>query len=300
MALAHMLKDDFEITFFCKEISNELLLELNKNDFTCIKIKEEGEFLNQLTQNIIAVLDGYHFTFQYQEQVKATGASLVCIDDLYDKKFAADLIINHAPGVKPKDYQAKPYTKFALGLDYALLRPAFLEAAKQKKHNNKAAKVLICFGGSDVKNLTQYCLDVVLTFKSVHKIIVIIGSANENYNKIYEFCKVHPIIECYHAIDEHKMLQLMQTSDIAIVPASGILMETLATGIEVISGYYVGNQKNIYEGFKAIDAFYDAGDFSEFNMAFENMIKLKRRTKDNLIDGQSGARFVKIFKDLYN
>ena len=293
-----MLKDDFEITFFCIEISNSMLLELDKNDFTCIQIEDESEFLNQLKHGIIAVLDGYHFTLQYQQQVKATGATLVCIDDLHDKEFAADLIINHAPGVKPDHYKAMPFTKYALGLEYVLLRPAFLEAAKQHRQINKAETVLICFGGSDTKNLTQYCLEVVLGFRGIHKIIVIIGSANDNYNNIHEFCKKHPKIECYYAIDEYKMLELMQTAAIAIVPASGILMETLATGCEVISGYYVDNQKNIYNGFNAIGAFSDAGDFSGLNTAFENVIKLKRQNREKLIDGNSAKRLVTIFKDL--
>ena len=115
-ALAHMLKDHFEITFYSKEIPDAMLAELNSNGFICHKIKNENEFFNQLNDKNIAVLDGYNFGTDYQKQVKDTGSKLICIDDLHDQKFLADLIINHAPGITPQDYKAKTYTQFALSL----------------------------------------------------------------------------------------------------------------------------------------------------------------------------------------
>ena len=42
----------------------------------------------------IVVLDGYHFDTNYQTKIKQKGCKLVCIDDLHDKHFVADIIIH--------------------------------------------------------------------------------------------------------------------------------------------------------------------------------------------------------------
>ena len=73
----------------------------------------------------MVVIDGYQFDTEYQQKVKKSGASLVCLDDLHNQHFVADIIINHAPGVDPGKYSAEPYTQYLLGPSYALLRPAF-------------------------------------------------------------------------------------------------------------------------------------------------------------------------------
>ena len=159
-ALAYMLQSYFEISFYCKEIPESFEKELVNNSYEVIRIDNEAQFIEQLDHNQIVVLDGYNFNTAYQLEIKAKGNKLVCIDDLHDKEFVADLIINHAPGVKPEDYSAQPHTQFALGLDYALLRPAFLQQALKPRKIEKIETALICFGGSDPKNLTQSTLEI--------------------------------------------------------------------------------------------------------------------------------------------
>src|ERR1700744_1135916 len=179
-ALAHMLKDNFKITFVCKEIPEQSKVDLQKSDFELILINTEEEFFKLLDLDKIVVLDGYDFDTNYQKKIKSTGCKLVCIDDLHDKEFVADLIINHAPGVKPKNYKAQLYTQFALGLDYALLRPAFLEQAKKERKIENIKTVLICFGGADFKNLTESTLQTVSQFKEFKNILVITGTSYTN------------------------------------------------------------------------------------------------------------------------
>ena len=126
IALAHMLKVDYEIRFYSKFIPDSICNELFSNGIELKKINDEASFLNAIESRQIVVLDGYKFDTEYQRQIKSRGAKLICIDDLHDKKFYADLIINHAPGVKPENYSAQYYTQFCLGPEYALLRPVFL------------------------------------------------------------------------------------------------------------------------------------------------------------------------------
>lgn len=299
-ALAHMLKNNFIITFITRDIPDDVLIELQKSGFSCRKFEYENDFLSQLNDNIIVVLDGYHFSTDYQKQVKALGVKLICIDDLHEKEFVADLIINHAPGIRTQDYKAQPYTQFALGLDYALLRPAFLEQARKKRTIRKAESVMICFGGSDYLNLTQSLLQIVLKFSQFKKIIVVTGSVY-NPTDLFKQKIVSDIrIDYRHSLNEQQMLDTMLEADVAIVPASGILFEVLAAGCLAISGSYIENQKLVYENFRNARYIVDAGNFS-YKRSYDAISEVLggHINQSTFIDGQTAFRISKLFDQLH-
>src|SRR5690606_24270409 len=128
-----------------------------------------------------------------------------------------------------------------------LLRPAFLEAAKTQRHIDRIETVLICFGGADSKNLTQQTLETVLKYKEFKKVIVITGSAYLFKEQLDITVKSDERAKHYHSVGEQEMAGFLLKSDLAIVPASGILLEALACGCRVISGMYADNQKFLYE-----------------------------------------------------
>ena len=57
--------------------------------------------------------------------------------------------------------------------------------------------------------------------------------------------------------------KVMLDSDLAIVPASGILLEVLSIGIPAITGYYVTDQKNSALNFTTLGLTFSIGDFRE-------------------------------------
>lgn len=305
LSLAHMLKDEFEnILFISKCITPELKEEIKLSGFNFHEIIEEAEFFALLNPYVIAVLDGYSFDLQYQRQVKTSGAKLVFIDDLHNKEFVADLIINHAPGVKEEDYIAQPFTKFCLGPEYALLRPPFLKRANENKEINKINSVFICFGGADYKNLTEAAARYVLNDQEVTEIKIIIGGANQNITQLQNLAnKYSSKIDLAIGLNDTDMVNTMLSSQIAVVPASGILFEVLALKLIPVSGYYIDNQRAIYEGFKKYNAFFDAQNFNINNLdsAFRNAktcSKEGKSKKDNIIDGLSASRIKKMFLNL--
>lgn len=300
MSLSSILRDQFNITFVCRQIPEKIEHELSQQGIALHKIDYEDTFFDQLTDQSTVVLDGYSFDSDYQIKVREKAGSLVCIDDLCDREFFADLIINHAPGVSKEQYSAQPYTKYALGLEYALLRPPFLKAALQvdETEKNDRKTVLICFGGSDSKNLTLRALNVVSDFNQFKKIIIITGSAYRFKNELLQVINNNSIVEYHQALSGKEMAGAFLESDVAIVPSSGILFEALATGNIAISGTYTDNQKDVYSGFKKLNAIIDAGEFSEKEIkeAIQNIETHK--TKKNLIDGKSPERIRKIFQTI--
>lgn len=300
IALGHMLKNEFSIHFVCRDAPDPIIKEIKEAGFSFLKLTKELEFLVSIQAKDIVVLDHYGLTSNYQKQIKEIGCKLVCIDDIPDKKFWADLIINHAPNVDAKTYQAQPYTQFALGLDYALLRPIFIEAAKQKREVDNVDAIFICFGGADERNLTQQTLELVQDTKDFKRIIIVIGAAYQYKEALASTALKIPELELYSSISAEQMLALMKDSELAIVPASGLLLEALSVGCKVISGMYIENQKLLYSQYKQANRFIDAGDFSIQNTkkALDKVnLDLNQRTTP-LLDGNSPTRLLKLFKQL--
>lgn len=296
-ALADMLKEDFSVEFFCRLIPQQLMDEFRQSGLRVHLITEEQDYFNSLSTGDIAIVDGYKFDINYQKKVKQTGATLICIDDMAEGEFVADLIINQSHGVRESDYNALPETKFALGPDYALLRSSFFRDDAHFSKPKFRKNLLICFGGSDVQNISEKALKLVLDFKEFNKITIITGSTYVHEDTLASILCKCKICDYYHAIDEQKMAELMTKSDVAIVPASGILFEALATKNIVISGMYIENQKKNYNALKKLNAFIDAGRFtaSEMKAALE---KIKSFNPADLIDGKSPDRLRQLFKKL--
>lgn len=298
IALAKMLKCDFELTFVCKQIPQYNVSELKEAGINLILIQHENDFLSLLNHHVIVVLDHYSLDTTYQKSIKNIGCKLVCVDDLHDKVFYADLIINHAPNILPSDYQAQSYTQFALGLEYVLLRPAFLNNKKAYVASKKVKTAFVCFGGADIKNLTCAVVEILKADSRFTKIIAVTGPAYKYAEQLNHLIQGDPRLELHHSIDENNMAGLMSETDIAIVPASGILQEALAIGTRVISGMYVENQRHMFENYKALEAFSSAESFEtgQIKNAIENIFDGVKLPSKMLIDGKSSKRILGCFK----
>ena len=130
LALGEMLKNDFECIFATQTPVRQQINELKKTFGNLINLPANdthfNQFLNHLNGNEIVVLDNYYFDTSYQKKIQDKGCKLVCIDDIHDKHYVADIVINHAPGLNKSVFSTENYTKLLLGLDYTLLRKDFL------------------------------------------------------------------------------------------------------------------------------------------------------------------------------
>lgn len=187
LALADMLKDDFDCTFFTCHPTPYQVSEMEK---VCpfIPLQEEShydEFLSLLQGDEIVVLDNYFFTTDYQRTIKEKGCCLVCVDDMHDKHYVADVVINH--GLTDESlFDVEPYTKLCLGGDWALLRHPFIEAVKEQRCHTIGSieKVTITFGGCDDFDATGYYASNLLESKNVKSITAVVGDA---------YKPIHPI-----------------------------------------------------------------------------------------------------------
>ena len=306
LAIAEMLKDQFDVIFVIRQTTTAIPIEDSGFSFRFIPkniiINKESEWLKDFfTSEAIIILDGYQFDENYQTKLKNYNFKLIYIDDLALGTQKADFVINHNPGAKEIDYKTEEYTKLALGLNYAMLRPVFLEIAKQKRHIQNIDTAFVCFGGSDTYDYTLRSVKALLKVDQFKKINVVIGEAYA-HEDIFELCKTNPIININKNLSETELIAIMQASNFAIAPSSTILLELMAVGMPILSGYYVENQKKFYQHLKDHNLIYGIDNFSDITdeKLRQNIISLltKPYQDQNIIDGMQKRRFIEIIDTL--
>ena len=258
LALVELFRKDFDCCFAIQNPSDDVKNLILKYCSCIIELpassdyKAEISYLkeNSILENSWVILDGYHFDTDYQKEIKKCGCKLISIDDIHSFAFVSDFVINHAPGVHEASYAIASNTQMLLGLDYAILRKAFMSQALIGRVINDVKSIFICVGGADPDNITCKYLSSVLMVDRIESIYIVIGSAfcfREELNKIVH-SNMHKKIEIFQNLNENELVALMLSSDFALAPASTVSIELAAVGIGLLIGFYVENQKNIYSG----------------------------------------------------
>ncbi|ADV43921.1 UDP-2,4-diacetamido-2,4,6-trideoxy-beta-L-altropyranose hydrolase [Bacteroides helcogenes] len=269
LALADMLKEDFDCTFFTCHPTSYQVSEMEK---VCsyVTLQEEthyDDFLSYLNGDEIVVLDNYYYTSQYQKQIKQKGCKLVCIDDVPEKHFFADLIINHSLCVSASDYDCEDYTSICVGMDYLLLRKEFLDATKMQFSGIRSS-IFICYGGSDEFDFSLKSCKLLRGLDDRH-IIVVIGGGYCNKEELQRYAEDNNI-SVFSNIDANQMIKLMSLSSLAVVPASTTFFEACCARLPIITGYTVDNQRMIASCCEKYSLGYNCGDFHK---GFDDKLK---------------------------
>ena len=306
LALAEMLNEDFVCVFATQHPTAYQTSEIKKVCDRWLDLPEDNThfevFLSFLNGDEIIVLDNYYFNTDYQKAIKEKGCKLVCIDDMHDKHYVADVVINHAP--IPKElFKSSVYSKLLIGFDYALLRPEFLNTQNEKKKVTCLKKAFICIGGADIYDLSSKMLIDLAKLDQIETINIVVGNAYSFYNDIKEKAIKYSNkkeIGLYRNLNENEIIRQMQKSDFAIVPTSTILIEAISQNIPIITGYYVDNQK---EFAKYLQGEYESilvvGNLNKINIEQVHIDILKKKFNINnypQINKMVKTKYRKIFK----
>lgn len=306
LALAEMLKDDFYCIYATQTPTIYQINEIGKVCLERIDLPANethfNVFLNLLAGDEIVVLDNYFFSTEYQNQIKKKNCKLVCIDDMHDKHFVSDIVINHAEGINQSLYSGEKYTKFLLGYKYALLRKEYL--SKDETIITKQYSCFLMMGGADPLNISVKLASILVQLNLQLPIAVVVGATFPNEQQFKRFKN----IVCFKGISAADVFQLMQQSVFGILPASTVAIEACAARLPFICGYFIENQKEIYSGIKNNELAICVGNILEIkdNQLIEAIEKItnsnisesiKTRQID-LLDKKSKERFIKIFKQL--
>ena len=292
LALADMLKDDFECTFFTTSPSAYQIGEMEK---VCafVALNEDTKFeafLTLLTGDEIVVLDNYFFTTQYMQQIKDKGCKLVCVDDMHNRHYVSDAIINHVL-TDQSLFSREQYTRLCLGMRYALLRKPFLA---HHNINKEKGHWFVSFGGTDFDNMTAKYVGYLDADPSVRSITVVIGDAYKHRESLDAFRK----IEVKKNLTAVQMQREMARAEYAVLPSSSVCIEAIACGCKIASGYFVDNQQD-YADFMALGHYvYTLGNL--YNWKGDTFIHKMTKYEFNK-DGdftEIPSRYINLFQSL--
>lgn len=308
-AIVEMIKDQYEYIYLTQSSTTT---EVIPEDYAVKLIDKDIELINEphwissqfRPEEYIIIADGYHFKTDYQKALKKHGFTLIYIDDLEAYHMYADAVVNHSSSAKKTDFIAEAYTRFALGTDYALLRPKFLKTAKLTREIKQMDTAFVCFGGADKYNFSLKTAKVLLEIDQIKQVNIVLGAAYKN-DEILELEKYFSNrLRIYRNLSEKDLLDLMLSCNFAVAPTSTILYELSCVKMPIVSGYFVDNQISVYNWFKAQGCFYGIDDFISFN--FEDLRSIFKKLNDKkmqekqirnqskCIDGNQRERFLKL------
>lgn len=230
-------------------------------------LMQEAEWLatSFLQPDDILLLDGYEFDLAYQQRLRQQARGLVYIDDLRAWPVVSDVLINHSPGVEATDYQAPATTQLLLGPAFSLLRPPFLAAAALPQAASPITSAAVCFGGADPLGLTVRTLAALLALPPVQRVSVVVGGAFGDAEALDALVAQHPnrMINLHRNVGAAELVRLLQAHDVAVVPASTVLIEALVLARPALTGYYVPNQEPLAAYVHAHQQAFSIGNFAD-------------------------------------
>lgn len=306
------------VTFISRYDNRGLGDRVEKEGFKLVKLEEScsEEVVRTLAAEVLVshpgawvVLDGYHFTPEYQQWIKETGHPLLVIDDMaHLDHYYADVILNQNIHAQKLSYDTEKHTRLLLGTDYALLRREFRAwQGWQRKGVESATKVLVTLGGADPDNVT---LKVIQAFQEMNhsglEAKILVGLANPHLNRLRESIKssVHNLQLLTHVA---KMPELMAWADIAVSAGGSTCWELVFMGVPNVIIVLADNQREVALELAAAKASLNLGWFEKVTVASlaqalrtllqsYELRQHMRNTGRSLVDGRGAARVVEALK----
>lgn len=297
LALADMLKDEFDCTFFTQtpniyqkeEVAKVCRLIELPSDETKFQL-----FLEYICGDEIVFFDNYFFTPEYELKVKNKGCKLVSLAP-YDAHHYSDILINYIEKDLLK-YSVENYTTILCGLEWVIVREPFRQKKVMEDRFENA--IAICFGGTDQFGLTEKTVLHLKDRYPLYELNVITSSSigGERIDKlILDGAIVHTDISA------QRIAEIFDLSSFAILSSSMVCCEALARNTRVLAGYYVDNQVGIYNLFCSRNLIYPLGslkDSNYLNTLDEALLLQKKTTLLSLDYSNQKEKYIEAFKSL--
>nr|WP_318685340.1 UDP-2,4-diacetamido-2,4,6-trideoxy-beta-L-altropyranose hydrolase [uncultured Acetatifactor sp.] len=200
----------------------------------------------------VILVDSYYMTEDYLRELTSFGRILV-LDDLQQKAFPADAVVNYNAFADPERYQAlyrSSHTKLYLGSDYVPLRPQFSRREPFKERirdmrsqSEKVRRVLITTGGGDSCNYALAILERIYRENVWYHITA--GRFSPHLEKLKQLEKQRPGVTIHHDVAD--MASLMRECDLAVTAGGTTVYELCALGMCFICFSYAENQEALTE-----------------------------------------------------
>jgi UDP-2,4-diacetamido-2,4,6-trideoxy-beta-L-altropyranose hydrolase len=255
LTLANELnRQKHEIFFICRNLVGNLIskiqypvmiLPANKNfqsDDLYLNWLESSqeEDANQTIEVIpkntdLLIVDNYALNKDWHIKLRAFSKKIMVIDDLADRIFDCDILLNQNLDAHASDYQSiiPDECELYLGCNFALLRPEFQKLRKKaiikRKNTLEIKNILVNMGGIDEKNIVY---DVLKNIPDNFNIVVILGGQSQHNTMIKNYAQFKKNIKV--EVDAKNMSELMFNADLAIGAGGSTSWERCCLGLPTL------------------------------------------------------------------
>lgn len=255
------------------------------------------------------VVDGYHFSPDYQKAIRENGYGLLIIDDIAHMScYHSNILLNQNINAESLHYYCDVDTVKLLGCKYVLLRKEFLKYKDWKRNiPSKAKKILLTMGGSDPDNVTLKVVNVLNLLNDQDlEVKIVVGPANPNIKslqkELFFSCFAFEILYSVSNISE-----LMAWADLAISAGGSTCWEMAYMGLPFLTIILAENQEGIAGNLHEQGISFNLSWFSDLSLKeiaqylkdiINNPITRKKysRMGQQLVDGRGSERVVGVLR----
>ncbi|MBO9543540.1 UDP-2,4-diacetamido-2,4,6-trideoxy-beta-L-altropyranose hydrolase [Caulobacter sp.] len=191
------------------------------------------------------VFDSYALTAQDHRAV-ARGRPTLVIDDLADRRLAADLVLDAGPARKATDYAGlvPEHAQLLLGPNYAPVRPAFAdlrdEALARRAQRGPVRRILVSLGLTDVGGITGRVTRLLQPILGDARLDLVVGGGAPSLPDLWALAGDDPRIELH--VDTQHMPQLVFDADLAIGAGGSTTWERCVLALPALTLILAENQ----------------------------------------------------------
>lgn len=307
-------KNNHNIAFICKNLKGNLNSQIKYKVYTLpnkpeAKLHEDinlYDFNQKIDSNLttkvipanldLLIIDSYELNHIWHKRLRPLTEKIMVIDDLANRKFDCDILLNQNPGFCNEDYKNKisEKCKLLVGSKYALLRPEFFKlrkkALEKRKSTTKINNILISLGGSDFNNITY---DILQDLQNHFKITIVLGKKSPHNKMIMNYIASKNIELIENATN---MSDLMFDADLAIGASGSTSLERCCLGLPTLVYVLAENQINIANSLEHLGAVLKVKnlkvDLIKISNNFDLWKKMSKKS-EGICDGMGTNRVVK-------
>jgi len=244
--------------------------------------------------------DNYRFDEHWEREARGSGARLLVVDDLANRRHDCDMLLDHTAGREADEY--RPFVpddaELLIGADFALLRPEF-EAARprslERRRSARPDRLLVSLGSTDIGGLTAKVLEALVQEGIGAHIDVVLGSeAAPSLPRVSKLADAHSNITLHHRPES--MAGLMAAADLAVGAAGTTSWERCCLGLPSVTLIIADNQQTVARNLETLDAIIAVPDWTEVAPAVRDLLSNPRRLQEMsavaaaIVDGKGAQR----------
>ncbi|MEC7689658.1 MAG: UDP-2,4-diacetamido-2,4,6-trideoxy-beta-L-altropyranose hydrolase [Pseudomonadota bacterium] len=238
LTLATAMQDVANCQFICQASEGHMAAVIVQHGFAVSLFEyaaddweQDAHLTAALLQDCdLLIIDHYLRDFSYEQRLRQFCRYIMVIDDLANRAHDCDVLLdcNLLPHYQQRYSSLVPENcQTLLGPFYALLRNEFSVPQTEERRPDH---LLICFGGTDPANMTQWAIDALRSAKvPAHTADVVVGASHPHITAITESVACLPEYQLH--VQANNMAMLMQRASLMVGAGGSMHWERCRMGL---------------------------------------------------------------------